>query len=75
LPENACYREKVSVPKLDFPIFPVLRCLYVHKPSPIPPLMSLLQTRVVRWSLSLPWLVALLKLVVPPLDRFLLRAT
>ena len=37
--------------------------------------MSLLQTRLVRWSLSLPWLVAFLKLVVPPLDRFLLRAT
>jgi deazaflavin-dependent oxidoreductase (nitroreductase family) len=35
--------------------------------------MSLLQTNFFSRALRLPWLIALLKVVVPPLDRLLLR--
>jgi len=35
--------------------------------------MSLLKTEFAKRALRLPWLVALLKVVVPPLDKLLLR--
>jgi deazaflavin-dependent oxidoreductase (nitroreductase family) len=35
--------------------------------------MGLLQTRLVSSALQMPWVVKLLKLIVPPLDKFLLR--